>query len=130
MSQVILVALGGAIGSVARWTASGLINRSLPDATLPYGTLSVNVIGSFAIGFLGATTMDRGLLAEPVRLLLFVGVLGGFTTFSTFSFETLILIRTGAVVSALTSVGLHLVLCLGSVAIGNWLGRALTGGAA
>ena len=115
------VALGGALGSVARYGCSGFAARWL-GVGFPYGTLFVNVVGSYAIGVLGTLALDgeRSLSTTDVRAFLIVGILGGFTTFSSFSFETLNLARTGNLSGAAMNVVLSLVLCLGAV----WLGYA------
>lgn len=88
------VALGGAAGAVARYVAAGLVHRVVPP-TFPWGTFVVNVAGSFVFGVL-AGLMEQGFLtSSPARLFVLVGVIGGFTTFSTFTFETFMLIRDG-----------------------------------
>ena len=113
------VALGGALGSVARHACSIGASRWL-GATFPWGTLLVNVAGSFTIGLLAAllTADGRPALGSDARAFLMIGVLGGFTTFSSFSLETLTLARTGALSAAGANVALSLVLCLSGV----WLG--------
>ena len=115
------VALGGALGSVARYACSGMAVRWF-GATFPYGTLFVNVAGSFAIGLLAALVAADGrrLLSPDARAFLLVGVLGGFTTFSSFSLETLELARGGALGAAGANVALSVVLCL----FAAWLGFA------
>jgi CrcB protein len=115
------VALGGALGSVARYACSGLAIRWLGSG-FPWGTLFVNVSGSFAIGLLAALVSADGrpLLGNDTRAFLMVGALGGFTTFSAFSLETLSLARGGAVGAATANVALSLGLCLAGV----WLGFA------
>ena len=118
------VALGGALGSAARYASSTASARWL-GAGFPYGTLFVNVAGSFAIGLLAALVAADGrpLLGTDARTFLVVGVLGGFTTFSAFSLETLELARSGALGAAVANVALSLVLCL----LGAWLGFAAAG---
>jgi CrcB protein len=114
------VALGGALGSVARYACSLGAARWLGSA-FPWGTLLVNVAGSFAIGLLAAlfVAADGRLLVSPeAREFVAVGILGGFTTFSSFSVETLNLARSGALGAAAANAGLSLVLCLAAV----WLG--------
>jgi CrcB protein len=114
------VALGGALGSVARYGCTGLAARVL-GPSFPWGTLIVNAAGSHIIGFL-ATLMapDGRLLATPdARALLLIGVLGGFTTFSSFSLDTLNLARDGEWLWASTNVVASVVLCLAAV----WLGH-------
>lgn len=115
----IWVALGGALGSVARYGCSGVAAR-LAGTTFPWGTLVVNVSGSFVIGVLAAllTSDGRPLVAGDARAFLMVGVLGGFTTFSSFSIETLNLARGGEWAAAGANVGASVVLCLVAV----WLG--------
>jgi CrcB protein len=119
------VALGGALGSVTRYACSGLALRWF-GAQFPWGTLFVNVSGSFAIGVLGALAMHgtRSLATGDARAFLVVGLLGGFTTFSSFSLETLTLARAGQLGAAGANVLASLALCLLAV----WLG--FTGGAA
>jgi CrcB protein len=110
------VALGGALGSVARYAVSLGALRWLGVA-LPWGTL---IAGSFAIGLLAAlvTADGRPALGSDARAFVMVGILGGFTTFSSFSLETLNLARAGALGAAATNVGLSLVLCLAGVSLG------------
>ena len=121
---VLWVALGGALGSVARYACSGVAVRWL-GVGFPYGTLFVNVTGSFTIGLLAALVASDGrpLLGADARAFLLVGVLGGFTTFSSFSLETLNLARSGAVGPALLNVAGSVVLCL----FAAWLGFAAAG---
>jgi fluoride exporter len=118
------VALGGALGSIARYACSGAAVRWL-GAGFPYGTLFVNVSGSFAIGLLAALVASDGRpsLSPDARAFVLVGVLGGFTTFSSFSLETLNLMRSGALGAASANVALSVVLCL----CGAWLGFAVAG---
>jgi CrcB protein len=118
------VALGGAMGSVARYACSAGAARWLGTG-FPYGTLFVNVAGSFAIGLLAALVAADGrpLLGADARAFLLVGVLGGFTTFSSFSLETLELARGGALGAAMLNAGLSVLLCL----LGAWLGFASAG---
>ncbi len=104
------VALGGALGSVARYLAVNGLATWLGRA-FPYGTLTVNVVGSFLMGLALALLVQRGLLGEPWRAGLMVGVLGGFTTFSAFAGETLLLAQQRPA-AALLNIGLHLALCL------------------
>ena len=122
------VALGGALGSVTRYALSGIAVRWL-GAGFPYGTLFVNVTGSFTIGLLAALAAADGRpsLGADARAFLLVGVLGGFTTFSSFSLETLNLARSGALAPAMLNVAGSVVLCLGAVSFGfataGWLNR-------
>jgi len=104
------VALGGALGSVARHLAVNGLAAWLGRA-FPYGTLAVNVSGCFLMGLALSLLVQRGLLGEPWRAGLMVGVLGGFTTFSAFAGETLLLAQQRPT-AALLNIGLHLALCL------------------
>jgi CrcB protein len=118
------IALGGALGSVARYACSTAAARSL-GLGFPWGTLFVNVAGSFMIGVLAALVAADGrpLLGADARAFTIVGVLGGFTTFSSFSLETLELARAGALGAASLNVVVSVVLCL----LGVWLGFATSG---
>jgi len=93
--QALLVALGGAIGSVLRWAAASWASRLPHGGTFPWSTVGVNLAGSLAIGFVLTLSFERGLVSPAVRWFLVTGVLGGFTTFSAFSWETLALVRDG-----------------------------------
>jgi CrcB protein len=114
------VAVGGALGSAARYGFAGLAARWL-GATFPWGTLIVNVLGSLLIGFLATLLSPDGrLLASPdARVFVLVGVLGGFTTFSSFSLETLNLARDGEWLWAAVNVVSSVALCLAAVWIGH-----------
>ncbi|MGH9336909.1 MAG: fluoride efflux transporter CrcB [Vicinamibacteria bacterium] len=110
--------MGGAIGSVLRYLASGWVQRFDLWGSFPAGTLTVNVAGCAALGLLGGLSEARSVFSPSARLFLFIGVLGGFTTFSTFSYETLALIRTGEAAKAFLNVAASLLFCLA----GTWLG--------
>ena len=116
-----LVGAGGFIGSILRFGVGGLTYRMFPAPSLPYGTLAVNVIGCLAIGILGGITDARQIAASEIRLFLFIGLLGGFTTFSAFGYETLALVRAEEPFRAALNVGLHLV--LGLIAV--WMGYSI-----
>jgi CrcB protein len=118
------IAFGGALGSVARYACSTAAARWLGFG-FPWGTLFVNVAGSFAIGMLAALVAADGrpALGPDARAFLMIGVLGGFTTFSSFSLETLELARAGALGAAALNVVLSVALCL----FGVWLGFAASG---
>ena len=89
------MALGGALGSVLRWAVTVGVARATHQPGFPWGTLVVNLTGSLAIGVTLGLVGDRGMLSAPLRVLLVTGLLGGFTTFSAFSGETLMLLRAG-----------------------------------
>jgi CrcB protein len=115
--NVLLVALGGALGAMARYGLGGWIHRYV--STFPAGTLTINVLGCFVIGGVLYLTVDRPTLSPEARLFLAIGVLGGFTTFSTFGYETFEMLRDGAVVPALANAGASV--GLGLLAV--WLGH-------
>ncbi len=121
LREVLVVGTGGFIGATLRYGISGLAQQLSGSSTFPYGTLAVNVAGCVAIGVAGGLADVRQLMGPETRLFLLIGVLGGFTTFSTFGHETLALVRDGESGRAAASVALHLALALG----GTWLGYGL-----
>lgn len=122
--QLLAVAVGGAGGAVARFCTVNALGTAW-GRSFPYGTLVVNVTGSLLMGLLLALLLERGLLGEPWRAGLMAGVLGGFTTFSAFAAETLVLIEQQRPGAALANAAVHLILCLLAVAAGAWAGRHL-----
>ncbi len=127
MTRVLLICLGGAVGTGARYLLGGLVVRWLgPD--FPYGTLLINVLGSFLIGLIQQVGLSTLLIPDTLRLVLTIGVMGGFTTYSSFSYETLKLAEAGSWVGASLYVGLTTALCLGCCAVGLSLGRVLVEG--
>lgn len=122
MFKILLVGVGGFCGSVARYLAGGYAQQLSGSAAFPFGTLTVNVVGCFIIGVLSELAESHGVLSAESRALLIVGVLGGFTTFSSFGNETLNLMRDGQTLFAFANVGGNVILGLAAV----WLGRALT----
>jgi CrcB protein len=125
LTHILAVAAGGAIGSVGRYWMAHQVNLSMGYGGLPWGTLSVNVIGSFLIGFLLIALQEWLHAADTWRLLLVVGVLGGFTTFSSFSWDTYALWAQGKVMLASVNVGVSLLSCLLGTALGVWLARTI-----
>jgi len=125
--QLLLVGVGGFVGSAARYALGGLVHRLLPPGTFPFGTLAVNVLGCLAIGFLGGLMEVRQLLGPSERLLLMIGVLGGFTTFSTFALETLGLLHGAELAKASLNVGASVVLSLVAVWLGYTAAQTLWG---
>ena len=99
MMEIISVAVGGALGAVCRYLLGNFISRASGSA-LPWGTFAINIIGCFCMGLLMTLIVERGLLPAAWRLFLCVGLLGGFTTFSSFAFEAAGLIRDGAWLAA------------------------------
>lgn len=120
--NVALVFLGGGIGAAARYGLQGLVYRFLP-ATFPYGTIAVNILGSFLIGFLMAFFEERFLVMPSLRVFLTIGVLGGFTTFSSFSYETVMLLRTGSYMLGGVNIVASVLTCLTATWIGMVLGK-------
>ena len=123
------VGLGGALGTIARYWIAIL---ALPvSRSLPLGTIGINMAGSFIIGFVGTLTLATGRhpLPESARLFVMVGVCGGFTTFSSFSLQTLDLLRSGAWNRALINVAVSVLFCLLAVAAGHGLASWLNSGA-
>lgn len=121
MISYLWVAFGSAIGGVCRY---GLTQVMLASSRgFPYGTLLINILGSFLIGWFGTLTLQSTRYAAPtnIRLFVMVGICGGFTTFSAFSLQTLDLLRSGAWVRAVANIALSVVLCLAAVSAGHLL---------
>ena len=119
MKLLLAIAAGGALGSVARWWLQGMVQRATGSG-FPWGTFAVNVSGGLAIGFLAALIESRSALAPEGRAFVLVGLLGGFTTFSTYLYESDALLRGGRWMAAVTNL-------LGSSAAGLvalWIGVA------
>lgn len=124
MTRVLAIAAGGAIGSVLRYWMSNAVH-AMAGRGFPYGTLCVNVVGCLLIGFLFVLFLDRLSNETVLRAGVLIGLLGGFTTFSAFSIETVNLIEEGALVKAAVNAGLSLVLCIAATWIGVLLARQL-----
>ncbi|PCH66059.1 MAG: fluoride efflux transporter CrcB [Gammaproteobacteria bacterium] len=124
MQQILAIAGGGALGAVLRFGMSNVVYRML-GRDFPYGTLAVNVLGSLLMGFLFVVLLERIVVSAEWRAALLVGLLGAFTTFSTFSFETLALFEGGEPVKAITNIALSVFLCLAATWLGLSLGRQL-----
>lgn len=127
MSAYLLVALGSAIGGVARYWCSGFVAQRVGEV-FPWGTLAVNVIGSFLIGVLGAMSEPDGrwYIDPGARQFLMIGVLGGFTTFSSFSWQTLNLLRDGEWLYAMANVVASVTVCLLAVWFGFVVAASLS----
>jgi CrcB protein len=122
VKAVFLVALGGAIGSVARYKLSGYVLHHTIDWRFPAGTFAVNIIGCLVAGLLAGLAEKHDFMSADTRLLLFTGILGGFTTFSAFGMETMFLLRRGEVLVAGANITLSV--ALGLLAL--WLGLGLS----
>jgi len=118
MLNLLLVGSGGFIGSALRYLVGLGAQHLARHSAFPYGTLAVNVLGCLLIGFLAGLAQQRDLFNASARLFVFTGMLGGFTTFSTFSYESMVLIQEGAFGRALISIGANLFLCLGLCYLG------------
>jgi CrcB protein len=121
MTKLFLIGAGGFIGSVLRYVVSGVAQTLSQSIAFPYGTLAVNILGCFCIGFLSELFDTRSLIGTDTRAFLIVGILGGFTTFSAFGNETMNLIREGEAALALMNVSAQVLLGLGAV----WVGYTL-----
>lgn len=122
MVNILLIGIGGFIGSVLRYLVSGYVQQISKGMGFPYGTLTVNVIGCFIIGFLAQLAETRGVFTTEWRLFVFVGLLGGFTTFSSFGNETFNLARDAQLAGALGNIGANVIIGLAAV----WIGRAVS----
>jgi protein CrcB len=123
----VLIGLGGALGSMARAWMTLLVAR-VAGATFPWGTVLINVLGSFVIGFFGTLTDGLGgryAASAEARAFVMIGICGGFTTFSSFSLQTLELLRHGRIGPAVANIGLSVAVCLAAVAAGHYGAAAL-----
>ncbi len=125
VTHILFVGFGGCIGAACRFLLSNAVQRLLPLAVIPWGTLAVNVMGCAIIGGVAALAETRAVFNDSIRLFLLTGVLGGFTTFSAFALETLRLVRNGDAIQGVAHVGLHFILCLAAVAAGDALVRQI-----
>jgi CrcB protein len=123
LPQLLWVGVGGFLGSVGRFVVAGFINRLSPALAFPIGTLAVNILGCFLIGLLYGLAESRNILGTDARIFLFIGVLGGFTTYSTFGFESLALLKDGEFFKTSANILLHVIVGFSAVWIGDTLGR-------
>jgi fluoride exporter len=122
MLKILMVGIGGFTGAVCRYLVYEATLILYKGAWFPLGTLTVNISGCFIIGFLGGMSETREIFTPEIRALVFVGFLGGFTTFSSFGYEVFFLVRNGQTGAALTNLGLQIILGLTAV----WAGFALS----
>jgi len=125
MISIILVGVGSFVGGILRYGLNTWVHRVLGSPWFPFGTLAVNVIGCLVIGFLTGLAESWTALSSETRLFVFVGVLGGFTTFSAFALESYALARDTHHGAALVNIGLQVMLGLLAVWIGHLAGRSL-----
>lgn len=127
MARFLLICLAGAVGTGARYLLSGWLLR-LAGPGFPYGTLAVNVIGSFLIGLVMQISLSTELIPPTLRLTLTTGLMGGFTTYSAFNYETLQLVQEGSWPLAAANLGIIVVSCLAAGVLGVLAGRIAAGG--
>lgn len=124
MTRLLFVGLGGFVGTLGRYWLSGFIARRYGE-TFPFGTLIVNALGCFVIGFLFYVFYERALASPASRTAVFIGLIGGFTTFSSYGLQTFTLVRDGEVFLALVNIVASNVLGLGLVWVGYTLARLI-----
>jgi CrcB protein len=125
MIKILVIGLGGFVGAIARYGLSGLVQKTT-TTIFPYGTLAVNVLGCFIIGILMYFSEDRTLFSPTIRLLVMVGMLGAFTTFSTFGYETIRLVGNRELWPAVLNVAANVILGIGAVWFARTMLRALS----
>jgi len=121
LPSFLIVAIGGALGSAFRYLFGTWVQALSSSIDFPYGTLAVNLLGCFVIGFLAQLAEARGAFNSEARLFVFIGILGGFTTFSSFANDSVNMLREGDPLNALANVGANVILGLILV----WLGRTV-----
>jgi len=124
MTKILAIAVGGALGALSRYWVVGTIS-SVFQRSFPFGTLVVNILGSLLIGVLYVVIVEKLDVAVEWHAVLLVGFIGAFTTFSTFSLETLMLLQEGRVIAALAYIFSSVLVCLLAVAVGMWSAQQL-----
>lgn len=124
MSNIVAIAIGGAFGAVGRYATSLWIYQLL-GRSFPFGTLTVNFVGSFAMGFLSILLIDRLSVGPELRAFLLIGFLGSYTTFSTFSIETINLMSNGEMLKAVMNMIMSVLICVVACWLGILLGRQI-----
>ena len=122
MNQVLAIAIGGALGALSRYWVVGMVS-GLFSRAFPFGTLAVNIMGSFLIGLCYVIIVEKLSVAAEWHAVLMVGFIGAFTTFSTFSLETLVLIQEGRLPAAGLYIVSSVLVCLLAVMAGMWLAK-------
>jgi CrcB protein len=125
MARFLLVCAGGAVGTAARYLLSTWLAR-VTGSAFPWGTLAVNLIGSFLLGALMEVALTTGFVSPTLRIALATGILGGFTTYSSFNYDTLRFLQSNSPTLAALNIGATLAGCLAAGALGLWTGRLLT----
>lgn len=127
LSKALLIGVAGGAGSVARYLLGAVAHRWLGSG-FPYGTIAINALGSFLLAVLTHAAVTRNVISADLRLVLGAGVLGGFTTYSTFNQETILLLQRGSILLAAANVAVTVLLCLLAGGLGLMLARGWLGG--
>ena len=118
MLKLLAVGTGGFIGAMLRYLVSGWVQRLAPQSDFPFGTLTVNIVGCLIIGLLGGLNYSREIFSPQARLVIFIGILGSFTTFSTFGYETVAMLRDGQFIPATINIATQIIIGLLAVIAG------------
>lgn len=124
LKTILLIAVGGALGAVMRFLSQATVYE-LVGRSFPFGTMFVNVTGSFLMGLLSIFLVEKFNLGAEWHMAILIGVLGSFTTFSTFSIETLVLFEQGDMFKAFANIMLSVVLCIGAVWTGAYFAKQI-----
>ena len=125
MQNIVLVGIGGFIGTILRYSLNNWVYQLLAYPLFPYGTMIVNILGCLAIGFLGGLAEFHEVFTPTLRLFIFIGILGGFTTFSSFGYDTFGLLRGGQFLLAFINVATQVFIGIGAVWVGFICARIL-----
>ena len=129
MIRIVMLMIAGGLGTVSRYLLQGAVQQVAP-ATFPYGTLAVNMLGCLAFGFIWSLAEERFSINPETRIILLIGFMGAFTTFSTFAFESLQQLRDSELLLAFVNVAVQVVLGIALVYIGMLLARTIGGASA
>ncbi len=125
LPHVLAAGCGGFIGAALRYVVSGAVHSRLGAAVFPWGTLTVNLIGCFVLGFTAGLIEARQPFSPGLRIFITIGILGGFTTYSTFAYESFALLIDAGWLKASVNVGLHIIVGIGAAGVGFALARGL-----